>query len=122
MAEVNIEIMGRKYRMVCEDGQESQLVQLGERFDNFVAGFREEFGEIGDNRLTIMAGIAVVDALEEAEKKIEKLQAELEMLTTQEEKLNETYLQLKKDFSAKIINIAKRIEQAADILENKSDS
>ncbi len=122
MAEVNIEIMGRKYRMACEDGQESQLVQLGERFDNFVASFREEFGEIGDNRLTIMAGIAVVDALEEAEKKIEKLQAELEMLTTQEEKLNKTYLQLKKDFSAKMINIAKRIEQAADILENKSDS
>ena len=94
MAEVNIEINGRKYRMACEDGQESQLVQSGERFDSLVEGFQGEIGEIGDNRLTIMAGIAVVDALVEADETIAKLRAELGLLTSQGEKLGGAHLEL----------------------------
>ncbi len=117
MAEVNIEINGRKYRMACEDGQESQLVQLGERFNKFVDNFKEEFGEIGDNRLTIMAGIAVVDALVEAEEKIEKLQAELDLLNSQNEKLNIACLELEKKFTDNMTEIAQKIEIAASKIE-----
>ncbi len=117
MAEVNIEINGRKYRMACEDGQESQLVQLGERFNKFVDNFKEEFGEIGDNRLIIMAGIAVVDALVEAEEKMEKLQAELDFLSSQNEKLNISCLELEKKFTDNMTEIAQKIEIAASKIE-----
>ncbi len=122
MAEVNIEINGRKYRMACEDGQESQLVQLGERFDGFVDGFKDEFGEIGDNRLIIMAGIAVMDALVEAEEKIRELQSKLEITKVIEDNLTSEKQQLEKQFAKKMSDVAQKIELAASSLEQSTSS
>ena len=68
MPEVNVEINGRKYRMACEEGQEAHLGNLAERFNQSIENLKGAFGEIGDNRLTVMAGIAVLDELEEAGK------------------------------------------------------
>ena len=65
MPEVNVEINGRKYRMACEAGQEKHLIGLAQRFDAHVEQLKGAVGEIGDNRLTVMAGIAVVDELAE---------------------------------------------------------
>jgi cell division protein ZapA len=62
--EVNVEINGRKYRMACEEGQQAHLIGLAERFNIQVEGLKGAVGEIGDNRLTVMAGIAVLDELE----------------------------------------------------------
>ena len=75
MPEVNVEIDGRKYRMACEEGQEAHLLGLAERFNRSIDGLKGAFGEIGDNRLTVMAGIAVLDELAEAERRIAPLQA-----------------------------------------------
>ena len=58
MPEVNVEIDGKKYRMACEEGQEAHLMELAERFNRTVIGLKGSFGEIGDNRLVVMAGIA----------------------------------------------------------------
>lgn len=82
MPEVNVEIDGKKYRMACEDGQEQHLMQLAERFNRTVLGLKSSFGEIGDNRLVVMAGIAVLDELAEAEDRIGALKQDIEDLTT----------------------------------------
>ena len=81
MAEVSVEINGRKYRMACEDGQETHLSSLAVRFNRYIDEYKGTFGEIGDNRLTVMAGIAVVDELVEAERKLNELRAELATVT-----------------------------------------
>ena len=59
MPEVNVEINGRKYRMACEEGQQGHLIALAERFNASVEGLKGAVGEIGDNRLTVMAGSGV---------------------------------------------------------------
>lgn len=81
MPEVNVEINGRKYRMACEEGQQKHLIGLAERFNTQVEALKGAVGEIGDNRLTVMAGIAVVDELAEAERKIKALETEVTVLT-----------------------------------------
>ena len=73
MPEVNVEINGRKYRMACEEGQQAHLIGLADRFNAQVEGLKGAVGEIGDNRLTVMAGIAVLDELSEAERKIKAM-------------------------------------------------
>lgn len=73
MPEVSVEINGRRYRMACEPGQEDHLMGLADRFNVFIDGFKGTFGEIGDNRLTVMAGIAILDELKEAERRAESL-------------------------------------------------
>ena len=65
MSQVTVNIDGKAYRMACEDGQEEHLSELAERFDRYVSHLKSQFGEIGDLRLTVMAGILVMDELHE---------------------------------------------------------
>ncbi len=48
-------IDGKAYRMACDEGQEEHLMGLAQRFDRYVSHLRDSFGEIGDQRLTVMA-------------------------------------------------------------------
>ena len=61
MAEVTITIDGKAYRMACDPGQEEHLGMLGARFDAYVAHLRQSFGEIGDQRLLVMAAMIVLE-------------------------------------------------------------
>jgi cell division protein ZapA len=80
MAQVNVIINDKSYRMACEEGQESHLENLARKFDQYVSHLKGSFGEIGDQRLTVMAGIMVVDELEELQKRVKGLESELEIL------------------------------------------
>ncbi len=77
MAQVNVTINGRQFRMACEDGQEGHLTQLAKGLDERIEGLRGKFGEVGDARLTIMAALMVADELSEAGKKLRRLEEDL---------------------------------------------
>ena len=70
MAQVTVSIDGKQYRMACDEGQEEHLIDLAERFDRYVSHLKDSFGEIGDQRLTVMAGIMVMDELSELQKRV----------------------------------------------------
>ena len=77
MAQVNVTISGKLYRMACDDGEEEHLIGLAERLNGLIEELRGNFGEIGDQRLTMMAAITMADRHAEAERTIERLQGEL---------------------------------------------
>lgn len=80
MPHVTVTINGKTYRMACEDGQEAHLHALAERFDGYVNQLRGTFGEIGDQRLTVMAGVVVTDELQELERRLRSLEADVATL------------------------------------------
>ena len=80
MPHVSVTIAGRAYRMACDEGQEEHLISLAERFDRYVNHLKESFGEIGDQRLTVMAGIMVMDELAELQKRVKGMEAEVSTL------------------------------------------
>ena len=80
MAQVTVTIDGKAYRMACDEGQEEHLISLAERFDRYVNHLKELFGEIGDQRLTVMAGIMVMDELAELQKRVKGMEAEVSTL------------------------------------------
>lgn len=80
MAQVTVMIDGKAYRMACEEGQEDHLTELANRFDQYVSHLKGQFGEIGDLRLTVMAGIMVMDELSEVNRKLKSLQTEADNL------------------------------------------
>lgn len=49
-------------------------------FDRYVGHLKSQFGEIGDLRLTVMAGIMVMDELNDVTRRLEKLEKEAESL------------------------------------------
>lgn len=117
MPEVNVEINGRKYRMACEEGQQGHLIALAERFNAQVEGLKGAIGEIGDNRLTVMAGIAVLDELAEAERKIAALEAEVETLTQAGHQIADELEATEKAFADKLDEASRVINSIAGALD-----
>jgi cell division protein ZapA len=117
MPEVNVEINGRKYRMACEDGQEQHLVALADRFNHSIEGLKASFGEIGDSRLTVMAGIAVLDDLIEAERRIALLQQDVDNLTRAGEALSAEMEELELRYSRKMAETARKVEAIATAID-----
>ena len=75
MPQVVVTISGKTYRMACEEGQEQHLEALAERFDRTMKQLRDAFGTIGNERLTVMTGIMVMDELVDAEARVKALEA-----------------------------------------------
>ena len=80
MAQVTVTIDGKQYRMACDEGQEEHLVELASSFDRYVSHLKGSFGEIGDQRLTVMAGIMVMDELAELQKRVRGMESEIATL------------------------------------------
>ena len=80
MNHINVTINGRQYRMACEEGQETRLMRLAENLQTRVEDLRGKFGEIGDQRLTVMAALTACDELLDVNARLEKLEQELASL------------------------------------------
>ncbi|MFX4223673.1 MAG: cell division protein ZapA [Thalassobaculum sp.] len=63
MAQVDISINGKSYRIACEDGQEKRLTELAQMVDAHVADMVDQVGQVGDTRLLVMASLLVADEL-----------------------------------------------------------
>ena len=63
MAQVSITINGRGYQIACDDGQEEHLRRLAAYVDRRVAELVAAMGQIGDQRLLVMASLLVADEL-----------------------------------------------------------
>jgi cell division protein ZapA len=116
--EVNVEINGRKYRMACEEGQQDRLIGLASRFNAQVESLKDAVGEIGDNRLTVMAGIAVVDLLAEAERRIRALEDEVVVLTRAGQEVAAEIESLEDQYARKLEEAARTLESVAGVLDN----
>lgn len=66
MGHVTVTLNGRAYRLRCGDGEEERLARLsgyvGKKIDHLVA----QFGQVGDDRLTVLAALLITDELFEA--------------------------------------------------------
>jgi cell division protein ZapA len=80
MAQVTVSINGRQFRMACEDGQENHLQRLAADLDQRIEQLRNNFGEIGDTRLTVMAALTVADELGETSARLRQMEQELAAL------------------------------------------
>ncbi|MCW5698189.1 MAG: cell division protein ZapA [Bauldia sp.] len=80
MSAVNVMINGKSYRMACDDGQESHLLDLAEELNGTIDRLRGDFGEIGDQRLIVMASITMADSLSEMRRQLRQLEADVAAL------------------------------------------
>ncbi|MES0871869.1 cell division protein ZapA [Pseudovibrio sp. SCP19] len=128
MAQITVTINDRSFRMACDDGEEERLLGLAQRFDDSISGLRENFGEIGDQRLTVMAGIMVTDHLAEVERKLKAAEARIEELGKAEASVEERlaaqeqrYLSrieaLEAEYREKEAKVVARLLESADKIE-----
>ena len=106
MAQVDVSVNGQSYRIACEDGQEDRLVDLAAMVDEKVLGLVNQIGQVGSNRLLVMAALIIADELVDLKNEAGSSQ-ELEDNSNQQD----TVLVLQ-EITKRIENIADQVEQA----------
>lgn len=69
MAEVDLKIVGREHRLICEDGQEVDLIAAAKIVEEQAGAIRSASGVIGEVRLLVMTALTLADRLREAERR-----------------------------------------------------
>ena len=77
MGQVNITLNGRTYNLECDDGEEDHLIRLAGQMSENLQSLRSRFGQVGDDRLLLMAGLMFADELSETRRRLEELQGQL---------------------------------------------
>lgn len=113
MATVMVTIDGKTYRMACDAGQEEHLAGLAARLDRYIRHLKTSFGEIGDHRLSVMAGIMVMDEMSEVEKRLADIETEKDNLIADRERASNTISQQERALFSAVDEAAKRIELLA---------
>lgn len=109
MATVPVEVNGRTYDVACEAGQEEHLRQLGAHVAGRVDELVRSMGQIGENRLLLMASLLIADELSENSNEVARLRAEEgQRSTANEEALADAIERL----AERIEGIAARLESA----------
>ncbi len=109
MAQVTVMIDGKAYRMACEAGQEGHLTDLASQFDQYVGHLKSQFGEIGDLRLTVMAGIMITDEMSELRRKIELLEGQVSTLQSNRDGMAESRAKTEEMLVSAISDLSTRL-------------
>ncbi len=117
MAQVAVTINGRNYRMACDDGEEERLVGLGRRFDETINQLRRSFGEIGDQRLTVMAGVLVMDQLSETERRLRLAEETLAAMRAERDSALTRETSVEGELARRIENAASRLDALTETIE-----
>ncbi len=120
MAQVTISVMGRAYRMACEDGQEDHLSGLAADFEKIIDELRGSFGEIGDQRLMVMGGILIMDRLRDAEERLERAGHDLRDVRESRRDTVASMESMEENVAILLESAAERIENLARRIVRKS--
>lgn len=74
MGQVTVTVNGRTYRLQCGDGEERRLIELATHVGSRIDGLADEFGQVGDERLLLMAALLVADELWDARERLAQLE------------------------------------------------
>ena len=95
MANVNIRFNGKEFLLSCDDGQEEHLEELAEHLNTKFLNLKSDLGNIGENKLLLIASIKVMDEYFETKKKVEEKKKELNDLSNKFKELKSLVYQYK---------------------------
>jgi len=102
--------------MACDDGQEDHLTELGQQLSDTIEELRGQFGEIGDQRLTVMAAITMADQHSETERRLRQVEGEIAGLEEARAALVERQERTEAEIAESIEALADRLEAVASRL------
>ena len=120
MTQVTVTIDGKAYRMACEEGQEDDLTDLATRFDRYVGHLKDQFGEIGDLRITVMAGIMIMDEISELTRRVASLEDELNSLRSNRDTVLAATSRTEESIAAAIVEVSSQLRGITDKLNGRA--
>ena len=106
MANVNIKFNGKEFLLSCEDGQEEHLEELSLHLNKKFDDLKKSLGNIGENKLLLIASITVMDEYFETKKKIEEQVIQIKEITEKFKELKSLVYEYKDDKEKEILNLS----------------
>ncbi len=110
MGQVSVTLNGRTYRLECGDGEEAHLIALSEHLGSHVDTMKRKFGQIGDDRLILMAALMVTDEFWEMRRQVEKLRQALDEAIQDKDDADETTREVENGLAGAIGAAVDRLE------------
>lgn len=122
MAQVAVTIGGRTFRVACGDGEEDYLTGLARDLDERIENLRESVGEVGDNKLVIMAALTFADELADLRRKFNALEDEVGLLRQSREDVLARIDASEQAVARALEQSAHRVEKLAHLLSRPIDA
>jgi cell division protein ZapA len=110
MGQISVTLNGRTYRLECGEGEESHLIALSEYLGSHVESMKHKFGQVGDDRLILMASLMVTDELWEVRRQLQELKVSLVELRRDRSAADDTAKMVRADLAETISAAADRLE------------
>ena len=73
MADVDIVINSRTYRVSCRDGEEERIKLLSSKIDEEVKLLANKIGQLGEARMILLAALVLLDKFDDNQEKMEEI-------------------------------------------------
>ncbi len=110
---VNVMVNGRAYTIACDEGEEEHLKELAGEVDNKIRELLGSVGQVGDQRLMLMAALLMADELHMARTQLDTARRELGEERGSREELSGRVEKSEAIAADVIENAVKRIEDIA---------
>jgi cell division protein ZapA len=110
MGQVSVTLNGRTYRLECGEGEETHLIALAEYLGSHVDTMKRKFGQVGDDRLILMASLLVIDEFWELRRQMQEMKAALAEARRDKSAGDESAKSFKADLAARVSAAADRLE------------
>jgi cell division protein ZapA len=111
MGQVSVTLNGRTYRLECGEGEETHLIALAEYLGSHVDTMKRKFGQVGDDRLILMASLLVTDELWELRRQMQELKTFLAEARRDRSVADESAKSMQDDLAHKVGAVADRLER-----------
>jgi cell division protein ZapA len=116
---VNVMVNSRAYTIACDEGEEEHLKELASHVDSKVRELLESVGQVGDQRLMLMASLLITDdyfdavaKLESRAKQMGDLSGAHEEMTARLDKSEAVAAEALESAAKRLSDIAARLAQA----------
>ncbi len=120
MGQVSVTLNGRTYRLECGEGEETHLIALAEYLGSHVDTMRRKFGQVGDDRLILMASLVVTDELWELRRQMQEMKSTLAEARRDRSVADELAKNAQTDLAARVAAAADRLEMLNDRFGNQT--
>jgi cell division protein ZapA len=110
MGQVSVTLNGRTYRLECGEGEENHLIALAEYLSSHVDTMKQKFGQVGDDRLILMASLLVTDELWELRRQMQELKSSLAEARRDRSVADESAKSAQSDLAQRVSSVADRLE------------
>jgi len=110
MGQISVTLNGRTCRLECGEGEEAHLIELAEYLGTHVEDMKRKFGQIGDDRLILMASLVVLDELWELRRQMAQMKIAMAEVRRDKSVADESARALQSDLAGRVSSVAQRLE------------